>query len=197
MGREGRHAHRHDGPLGGRQGSHRREELVRPSPVHDAQDGVSTLGQAQRTLPAVLGFLMTLDQTAPHQAVDKPTCGRRRAADRLRQLPDRQRAAVGEDVQRRELGEPEAQLPELTGKTDDQLAPERPAHRHALTDLADVRKPVAGGKHGRREVGLELTGDGARGGRAGGMPRRWTVFGHATKRSLSHGTYATMHGSCA
>jgi hypothetical protein len=42
-----------------------------------------------------------------------------------------------------------------------------------------------------------LTGDGARGGGAGGMPRRWTVFGHAAKRSLSHGTYATMHGSCA
>jgi hypothetical protein len=29
------------------------------------------------------------------------------------------------------------------------------------------------------------------------MPRRWTVFGHVVKRSLSHGTYATMHGSCA
>ena len=197
MGREGGDAHRDDGPLGGRQRSHRGEELIRPSPVHDAQDGVSALGQAQRTLPAVLGFLVALDQTAPDQAVDQPARGRRRATDRLGQLPDRQRAAVGQDVQRRELGEPEAQLPELAGKTDDQLAPERTAHRHALADLADVREPVAGGEHGRREVGLELTGDGARGGGASGMPRRWTVFGHAAKRSLSHGTYATMHGSCA
>src|SRR4029078_8173108 len=136
----------------------------------------------------VLGFLVALDQTAPYQAVHEPARGRRRATDRLRPLPDRQGAAVCQDVERRELGEPEAQLPELTGKTDDQLAPERPAHRHALADLSDVRESVAGGKHGRREVGLELTGDGARGGGACGVPRRWTVFGHAAKRSLSPGT---------
>ena len=149
MGREGRHAHRDDGPLGGRQGSHRREELIRPSPVHDAQDGVSTLGQAQRTLPAVLRFLMTLDQTAAHEPVDQPARRRGRAADCLRKLTDRQSAPVGQDVQSCELRESEAQLPELTGKADDQLTPERPAHRDALADLADVREPIAGGQHRR------------------------------------------------
>ncbi len=123
MCREGRHAHCHDGSLGGRQRSHRRQELVRPSPVHDTQDGLAALGQTQRPLPPVLGFLVALDQPATDEAVDQPTRGRRRAADRFGQLTDRQRAPVGQDIERGELGEPQAQLPELAGKADDQLAP--------------------------------------------------------------------------
>ena len=75
MGREGGHTHGHDGPLGGRQRSHRGEELIRPSPIHDPQDGVATLGQAQRTLPAVIGFLVTLHQAPPDQAVDQTARG--------------------------------------------------------------------------------------------------------------------------
>ena len=105
------------------------------------------------------GSCVPLDEPPPDEAVDQPARRRRRAADRLGQLADRQRAAVGQDVQRRELGEPEAQLPELAGKADDQLAPQRPAHRHALADLADVREPVAGRQDGRRQVRLEPPGD--------------------------------------
>ena len=82
-----------------------------------------------------------------------------RPPDLLGQLADRHRAAVGEHVERGELGEAEPQLPELAGEADDQLAPERTAHRHALADLADVREPVAGGEDRRGQVGLEAAGD--------------------------------------
>ena len=95
----------------------------------------------------------------------------------LGQLADRHRAAVGEDVQRRELGEPEPQLPELAGEADDQLAPQGAAHGDALADLADVREPVAGGQDRRGQVGLEPAGDGlARDGADGGSGR---CVGHA------------------
>jgi hypothetical protein len=77
VGGEGGHAHRHDGPLGGRQWSHRGQELVRSRTVDDAQDGVSSLGQAQSTLPPVLGFLVALDKPATDEAVDEPARGRR------------------------------------------------------------------------------------------------------------------------
>ena len=82
-----------------------------------------------------------------------------RPADLLGQLADGHRAAVGEHVERGELGEAETQLAELAGEPDDELAPEGAAHRDALADLADVREPVAGGKDGRGEVGLEAAGD--------------------------------------
>ncbi len=62
----------------------------------------------------------------------------------LGELSDGHRAAVGQHVQRRELGEPEAQLAELAGEPDHELAPQRAAHRHALADLADVRDPAPG-----------------------------------------------------
>ena len=186
MGGEGRDAHRHDRPLGGRQRSHRGEELIGPSPVHDAQDGVSALGQAQCTLPPVLGLLVALDQ----RRRTRPSTSRL-VADGERPIDSASSPTVSVLPSARTYSaaswvNPRRSSPSWTGKTDDQLAPERPAHRHALADLADVREPVAGGKHGRREVGLELAGDARVGaGRAACRVAR-TVFGHAAKRSLSH-----------
>ena len=159
MRRQGGDAHRHDRPLRGRKRPDRREELLGTRPVDDAEHGVPSLGQAKRTLAAVLGLLVTLDEPTTDQAVDTPAGGRGRPADRLGQLAHRQRAAVGQHVQGRQLGEPQPQLPELPGEADDEFAPEGPAHRHALTDLAHIGQPVAGRQDGRGEVGLELAGD--------------------------------------
>lgn len=159
MGRERRHAHRHDGAFRGGQRSDCAQELIGPRPVDHPQDGVPARRQPERPLPSILGFLSALHEATPHEAVHQPARRRRRPPDRLGQLADRQRAPVGQDVEPGELGEPEAQLPELTGKTDDKLAPEGTAHGHALADLADIGQPVAGGEHGRRQVGLEAPGN--------------------------------------
>ena len=161
----------------------RGQELVGTAAIHDPQHGVAALGQPQRPLAPVLGLLVALDEPPPDEPVDQPARRRRRAADRLGQLADRERAAVGEDVQRRELGEPEPQLPELAGEADDQLAPERPAHRHALADLADVRQPVAGREDRRGQVRLEAAGDRAGGGWTGRRARPGSFFTHDRKRT--------------
>lgn len=183
MGREGRDAHRDDGPLGGRQRSQRRKELIRTTPIHDTQDGVAALCQAQGTLPPVLWFLLTLDEPAPHEAVDKPAGGRWRPTDRFGQLADRERASVGQDIERGELREAEAQLPELTGKADHELAPEGTTHRHPLADLADVRESVPGREDRGGQVCLELPGDGPGRGGTGWRAVRVTVVGHDGKRT--------------
>ena len=180
MGRERRHAHRHDGPLRRRERSDRAQELVGPRPVHHAQDGVAALGQAERPLATVLGFLVALDESTPDEAVDEPARRRWRPADLLGQLADGHRAPVGQHVQRRELGEAESQLAELAGEPDDQLAPEGAAHRHALADLADVREAVAGGQDRRGQVRLESAGDGLARDDATADGDR--LFGHPQKR---------------
>ena len=114
----------------------------------------------ERPLTPVLGFLVPLDQATSDKTVDQPARRGRRAPDRFGQLPDGQGAAVREDVQAGQLREAKPQLPELTGKPDDQLAPERATHGHAFADLADVGQPVAGGEDRRRQVRLEPSGDG-------------------------------------
>ena len=172
----------------------RGQELVGTPAIHDAEHGVTALGQAERPLAAVLGLLVTLDEPPPDEAVDEPARGRRRPADRLGQLTDRQGVAVGEDVQGRELGEPEAQLPELAGEADDELAPERPAHGDALADLADVRQPIAGREDRGGQVRLEAAGDGAGGCRPGRRPRRRSFVGHVGQRTAASQMCATMHG---
>jgi len=119
-----------------------------------------------------------LDQPAADQTVDQAAGRRRRAADRFGELADRQGAAVGQDVQGGQLGETEAKLPELAGEPDDQLAPERAAHRHALADLPDIRKAIAGGEHRGRQVSLEPARDRPGRGRARARPEDVTVLGH-------------------
>jgi hypothetical protein len=178
MGRESGHTHRDDRPLRGRQRPDRRQELIRSSPIDDAQHGVPPLGQAQRTLPPILRFLVALDQAAAHQAIDEPAGRRWRPPDGFRQLADGQGAAVGEDVQRRELGEPQPELAELASEPDDELAPQCPAHGDALADLADIRKAIAGRQDRRRQIRFELPGDGSRRCRANAMAHRGTTIGH-------------------
>src|ERR671928_208391 len=71
----------------------------------------------------------------PHEAVDEPARRGGRSADGLREVGHGRRPAVGEHIERGELREAEAQLAELGGEPDHELAPQRPAHRHTLADL--------------------------------------------------------------
>ena len=130
----------------------------------------------ERPLPAILGLLVALDEPPSDETVHEPARGRWRPPDRLGQLADGQRAAVGEDVQRGQLGEPESQLAELAGEADDQLAPQRTAHRHALADLADVGQPVAGGEDRRGQVRLEAGGRWRGRAPAGSMAVGWSTL---------------------
>ena len=140
---EGHHAHRHDGSLCSGQGPDRRQELIRPAAINDTQEGMPTLGQAKRPLAPILRLLVTLDEPSPSESVHKPARGRGGSADRFGQLAHGQGAAIGQDVQSGQLGEPQTQLPELAGEADDQFPPEGPTHRDALADLADVRQAIA------------------------------------------------------
>ena len=83
------------------------------------------------------------------------------------ELSDGQRAAIREDVQRGELGEPETQLAELAREADHELPPQGAAHRHPLADLADVPDAAARGKDRRGQVLLEASRDDAGRGGAG------------------------------
>lgn len=149
VGGKRRHAHRHDRPLGGRQWPDRGQELIGSRSIDDAQDGVAAGRQAQCPLAQILGLLVTFHEPAADQAVNQAAGRRGRPTDGLGKLPHGQGAAVGQDIEARQLGETEPQLPELAGKADDQLAPESPTHRHSLTDLPNVGQPVAGGQDGR------------------------------------------------
>jgi hypothetical protein len=84
---QGRHAHGHDGPFGGRQRPDGGQELLCAGPIDDAQDRMTALGEAERPLPPVLGFLVAFDEPPPDQAVDQAAGRRRRSPDRLGQLP--------------------------------------------------------------------------------------------------------------
>ena len=174
---------------GGRQRPDRGQELLGPAAVDDPQDRVPTRREAQDLLAPVLLLGATLDEAPLDEPVDEAARRRRRAVDRFGELADGQRAAVGEHVQRRELGEPEPQLAELAGEADDELPPQRAAHRHALADLADVRQSRARGQDGRREVGLEARAI-ARRGRRPGRGRRGAVVGHACKHAREFGRLA-------
>ena len=162
MGRKRGHAHRNDRALRRGQGTDRRQKLIRTGSIDDPQDRMAALGQPQRALAAVLGLLVALDEPSADKAIDQPARRRGRPPDRLRELADGERAPIGEDVERRQLGEPEPQLPELTGKADDQLAPERSPHRNALADLPHIRQPIAGSQDGCGQVGFELASDRSR-----------------------------------
>ena len=197
VGREGGDTHRHDRPFRGGQWPDRAQELLRPSPVDHPQDGVAARGEPQRALPPILGLLVAFDEPPPDEPVDEPTRGRRRPTDRLGQLADREGAAVGQHVQRGQLGEPEAQLAELAGKADDELPPERPAHRHALADLADVREPVAGRQDRRREVCLVQPGDRPGRRRSGRRAMSGAFVGHRAERTVTRRVRATVHATRA
>lgn len=138
MGRQGCDTHRHDRTLGSRERPDSPKKLVGARPVHHPEDGMATWGQPEGALSAILRLLVALDETPPDEAVDQSAGRRWRAPDRLGELTNGQRASVGKDIERGKLGEPEAQLPELAGKTDDQLSPECTAHGHALADLPHV-----------------------------------------------------------
>jgi hypothetical protein len=183
VGRQRRDTHRDDRSFRAWQRPHGSEELLGTAAVDDAQDGVTTLRQAERLLPSILGLLVSFDEPASNQTVHQPARGRRRPPDRFGQLADGQGAAVREDVERRQLGETESQLAELAGESDHQLAPQRTTHRHPLADLADIRQSVAGREDWGRKVGFEAAGDRPGWGRA----RRWTGRGSI----VTHGSKAT------
>ena len=114
----------------------------------------SALGQPDRLHAPVVGLLAPLEEPAPDQAVDQPRRRRRRAVERVGEVGDRGRAAVGDRVERGQLGEAEAQLPELGGEPDHELPPEGLAERDPLGQLARVLDPRRGrprpGPGGRR-----------------------------------------------
>ena len=66
------HAHRDELPFGRREGAHRRQELIRPTAVDEAQQGVTALGQPERALAPILLLLAALDEPAPDEPVDEP-----------------------------------------------------------------------------------------------------------------------------
>ena len=119
----------------------------RPATVHDPQDGPSALGPAKRRCRRSLGLLVAFHESAPDEPVDG-----RLVADGDRPISSANSPtvidAVGEDVERGELGEPKAELAELAGEPDDQLPPEGPAHGHALAELADVLEAVPAARTG-------------------------------------------------
>jgi [acyl-carrier-protein] S-malonyltransferase len=156
---EGRDAHRDERPLGRRHRADRGKELVGPRPVDDAEECLASLGQLEGPLAPVLRLCPSLDEPPTHEPVDEPARRGRRAVDDLGEIPDRHRPRVGEDVERGKLREPEPHLAELRREADDELAPEGPAHRHALGYLADVLDATARGEDGRRQVGFESAGD--------------------------------------
>ena len=90
-------------------------------------------------LAAVLGLGAALDEPPPDEPVDEARGRGRGAAERVGEVRDGRHAAVGQHVQRRKLGEAEAQPAELRREADDELAPQRAAHRHPLRELARVR----------------------------------------------------------
>src|SRR5260221_1609854 len=164
-----RDAHGHESPLGRRHRADRGQELICPGSIDGSEQGLAALGEGDGPLTPILLLLVPLDEATANQPVDEAAGRRRRSAEALRQLTDGRRAAVREDVERRELGEPQPELAELGGEPDDELAPERPAHRDALRDLADVRHASAGGENRRSQVGLEPAGDRPDGRRAGSL----------------------------
>ncbi len=210
MGREGSNAHRDEGPFRGRQRADRREELVGSRPVHDAEERLAALRQLERALAPVLGLGPALHEPPADKAVDEPAGGRRRTVDDLRKVADRHDPRVGEDVERRKLGEAEPHLAELRREADDELPPERPAHGDALRDLADVLDAAAGRQDGGRQVGLESAGDrpprrrpgeaaGSTARVAGHVPRAYGRTGGPCNRAQAplcgsprHGTLGTM-----
>ena len=159
MGGQGRDAHGDQRPLGGRHRADRGQELIRPRPVHHPQHRLAARREPDGPQPPVLLLAPSLDQAPPHEAVDQPRRRRRRPPDRLGEVRDGRRPAVRQHVQRGELGEPEAQLAELGREPDDQLPPQRAAHRHPLGDLAHVVDPGPGRQDRRGEVRLERAGD--------------------------------------
>ena len=192
VGREGGDAHRHDRSFRAWQRPHGGEELLRAATVHDAQDGVTALGQAKRLLPSILGLLVPFHEPASDQTVHEPARGRRRPPDRFGQLADGQGAAVREDVERRQLGETESKLAELAGESDHQLAPQRATHRHSLADLADIRQSVAGREDRRGKVGFEAAGDRPGWGRAHRWTGRGSIVTHGSKATGTTEIHATV-----
>src|SRR6476659_4742444 len=179
-------AHRDDRPFSRRQRAHRREELFRTRPIDDAQHGVPARRQPKRLLTTVLLLCPALHEPALDQAVDEPARRRWGAVDRIGKLPDRERAPVGEDVQRRELCKPEPQVAQLARETDEELAPQRTAHGDALADLPHVGQPVAGCEDRRREIRLETPRDRAAGCRSDDLTRR-TLDCHCLYSVLGRG----------
>jgi hypothetical protein len=69
---------------------------------------VPARGQPQDLLAPILLLSLPLDQPSLDQAIDQPAGRRWRAVDGFGQLTDRQGAAIGEDVQGRQLREAQA-----------------------------------------------------------------------------------------
>ena len=120
--------------------------------------------QPERPLAAILGLGPALHEPAPHEPVDQPARRRGRAPDGVGEVGDGRRPAVGEHVERGELGEPQPELAQLEAKpTTSSRHSARPiATRSEIWRTFWIRSPAA--SDGRGEVGLERRAIAARGG---------------------------------
>ncbi len=144
---QGGHAHRDERALGRRQGPDDGQELVGPGSIDHREQRLPGRRQPEGALAAVFRFGASLDQVPANEAVDEAARGRRRPPEHVREVGHGRRPCVGQDVERGQLREAHPQLAELAGKADDQLAPQRPAHRDAVRQLARVLQAVAGGRN--------------------------------------------------
>ena len=142
---------------------------------------MTALGQPERPLASVLLFLAALDEAPPDESVDQARGRRRGSPEGVGQIRDGRRPGIGEDIQRRQLGEAEAKLPELPGEPDHELAPERASHRDPLGDLARILDRRTRGLDRSAEGRLERARDRPLGRRATDEPRPWS--GGGTGRS--------------
>src|SRR5439155_789533 len=127
--------------------------------VDHPQQCLAALREPERLLASILDLRAALDEASPNEPVDEARRGRRRAAERVGEVRHGRYAAVGEDVERGELREAEPEAAELRREPDDELPPQRTAHRDAFRELAGIRGPEARVDHGSREVGLEHARD--------------------------------------
>ena len=178
MGREGGHAHRDQRPLRGGQRPHGRQELVGARPVDRPGAAPGRAASAERPLAAVLALLRrstSRRRTSPSTSRlvaegDRPIASARSATVVV--------AAVGEDVEGRELGEPEPQVARA-GRRSRRRAPatargpSRPAPRSARSSGSESR-PRRPARRGRPRRSGRSAGAGRRPGHAPGR-------GHSTR----------------
>ena len=81
-------------------------------------------------------------QPAGHKPGDEATRGRVRPAKFDRDLCNVARAAIGKEIERRNLGEREIGRRQLLGCGEDELAPEAPNRDDPAADLAEALAPT-------------------------------------------------------
>src|SRR5438093_1427161 len=107
-------------------------------PAASARRGACT---EARAWPSILALRAAVDEGSPDGPVGEARRGRRRAAERIGKVRHGRHAPIGEDIERRELREPEPEAAELRREPDDELAPQSTTHRDAFRELPGIRGP--------------------------------------------------------